>query len=61
MTEGGVEIREPISVKPSKIVYAPDTLRGKINQIASKIREGVNFYFRGANPQVPTRPESEKK
>ena len=62
MTELGVgEIRRPIPIKPSRVVYAPDTLQGRIDAAVSKVKETVDFYFRGAKPLVPTRPESEKK
>ncbi len=49
--------REPFTVTPSKVVYAPDTLRGKIDQVVEKVRRGYGRYFKGENPVVKTKQE----
>ena len=53
-------IRIPTKITPSKVIYMPDTLRGKVDQGVSKVKNAYGKYFKGENPLIRTKEESEK-
>ena len=40
-----------------RVVYAPDTLRGKIDQIVGNAKKTYGRYFKGEDPVIPTKNE----
>lgn len=51
---------EPLPIKPAGVVYAPDTLRGKINQAVGRVKESYKRYFKGTDLVVKTKQEEEE-
>lgn len=59
MAEGEATPREAILPKPSKVVYAEDTLRGRVNKTIRRAKETYGKYFKGEDPKVKTTTDKE--